>query len=96
MNQAIVNHSTVQNITFANKIGYERVGRLIIYIYRSSYLLNASFAHHHYSITQRKSLFLVVSYIHKRNAKTLMHLLQLHLHILTHLQVERRQRLVKQ
>ena len=94
--QLVFDHGTVQYITLTDKIGNKRIDRLIVYIDRRTYLLNPSLAHHHNGITQRQSLFLIVSHIYKCNAQTLVHLFQLHLHIFTHFEIERSQRFVEQ
>ena len=95
-NQTVTHHRTVQDITFTNKIGNKRIDRLIIDICRCTYLLDFSFAHYHDGITQCQCFFLIVSNINKGNAQTAVHFLQLHLHVLTHFQVECSKRLIKQ
>ena len=59
-------------------------------------MLNFSFAHHHHAVRKRQSLFLVVGDVDEGNTEFLMHLLELQLHVLTHLQVQRCQGFVKQ
>ena len=92
----VLNHRTVEDVTFTDKVGHEGIGRFIINIHRSTNLLNLALAHHHDGITQRKRLFLVMRYIHEGDAQLLVHFLQFHLHVLAHLQVERSQRFVQQ
>ena len=94
-NEFIMNHCTIQDVTFSDKIRHERVDRLIININRRTYLLNLSFAHHNNRVAQRKRFFLVVSDVHKRNSQGFMHFLEFHLHILTHFQVKCRQRFIQ-
>ena len=43
--QFVVDHHSVQDITFSDEIGYKRIDRLVIYIDRSTNLLDASLAH---------------------------------------------------
>ena len=94
--QTIAHHRTVQDIAFTDKIGNERIDRLIVDIGRRTDLLNLSFAHDHNGIAQRQSLLLIVRNINKGDAQTAVHFLQFHLHILTHFQIECCQRFVEQ
>ena len=96
MYQLIFHHDSVQDITFSDKVGHERVNRLIVDVGRRTNLLNTPLTHHHDGITQCQGFFLIVRHVHKGNAQRLVHFLQLHLHVLTHLQVKRSQRLVQQ
>ena len=93
---AILHHRSVQDVALSNKVGYKRVDRFIIDICRCTNLLNLTLAHYYDGITQCQCLFLIVCHINKGNSQTAVHFLQLHLHILTHLQVQCSQRFIQQ
>ena len=69
MHQLVFHHHPVQDIAFANEIGYKRIDGFIVNIGRSTNLLDTSLAHHHDGIAQGQSFFLVVSDIHKSDAQ---------------------------
>ena len=93
--QLIMNHGTIEDIAFSDKVGNKSVDGFIININRCTDLLNFSFTHHNNRITQRQCLFLIVSDVNKCYTQRFMHFFELHLHILTHFQVERCQRLIQ-
>ena len=88
-------HFTIEDIALANEISNERVYGLVINIGRSTNLLHLTLAHNHYGVAQSQGLLLVVRHIDKRDAQSLVHILKLHLHILTHLQIQCCQRLIQ-
>ena len=94
--QLIFDHQSVQNIAFADKVGDKGVDRFVINVNRRPDLLDLPFAHHDDRIAQGECFFLIVSNIDKGDSERLMHFLQLHLHILAHLEVKSRQRFVQQ
>ena len=96
VHQSVPDHGSVQDVTFADKIGYKRIDRFVVDVSRRADLLDLSFAHHHNAVAQCKGLFLIVSDIYEGNAQRLVHFLQFHLHVLAHLQVESSQRFVEQ
>ncbi len=55
-----------------------------------------SLAHHHDGVAQGEGFLLVVGYVDEGDAQSLVHLLQLQLHVLAHLQVEGSQWLVQE
>ena len=59
-------------------------------IYRLEYLSAEffPFAHYNDGVTQCQGFFLVVRYVYESDAQSFMHFFQLHLHILSHFQVE--------
>ena len=91
----IANHRAAQYITLTNKICHKAVLRLVVYIGWRSNLLNLTFTHHYHAVTQRQCLFLVMRYVDKSNTQLLVHLLQLQLHVLAHLQIQCRQWFIK-
>ena len=58
--QLIMNHGTIEDIAFSDKVGNKSVDGFIININRCTDLLNFSFTHHNNRITQRQCLFLIV------------------------------------
>ena len=96
LNLLVLYHRAVQDVTLADKVCNKGVCRLVVDIDRGANLLNFTLTHNHDCIAQSESLLLVVRYIYKGDTERLVHLLQLHLHILAHLQVERSQRLIEQ
>ena len=91
----IVYHTAVEYGRFADKIRHEGVARLVVYIRRGTYLLNASLIEHNNRIRKRQRLFLVVCDINEGYAHLLMQFLELNLHILSHLEVKRCKRFVE-
>ena len=94
-NALVADHRAGQDITFSDEIGHKAVLRLIIDIRRRTDLLDLTFAHHNYAVTQRQRLFLIVRHVDKRDTQFLVQLFQLDLHVVTHLQIQRTQRLIQ-
>ena len=91
----VTDHRTRQNITLTDKIRHKAVLRLVIDIRRRTDLLDLTLAHHNYAVTQRQRLFLIVRHVDKRDTQFLVQLFQLDLHVVTHLQIQRTQRLIQ-
>ena len=70
--------------------------RLVVDVLRRTDLLNATVVHHHHSVGHGQRFLLVVRHIDKRDTQPLLDVLQLGLHILAQLEIQRRQRLVEQ
>ncbi len=79
--KVIFTHNTVKNIAFSYKIRNKCILRLIIYILRSTYLLNCSFVHYNNCVGHRKSFFLVMRNKYKSDTGFLLNLLKFRLHI---------------
>ena len=92
----ILYHDSVQDVAFADEVCYEGVDGLVVDVRRHAYLLDASFAHHDDGIAQGQCLFLVVGDVDEGDAQLLVHLLQFHLHVLAHLEVQGGKGLVQQ
>ena len=86
--QAVLHHGTVEDVALADKVGHEAVLRFVIYIGRRTYLLYHALAHHHDGVAQCERLLLVVGDVDEGDAQRLVHLLELHLHVLAHLEVQ--------
>ena len=89
-------HCSAKDIAFTDKVGHEGICRFIVDVSRGAYLLYFSLAHHHDGVAQGQRLLLVVGHIDEGDAQPFVHLLQLQLHVLSHLQVECSQWFVKQ
>ena len=72
------------------------VARLVVELLRRADLLEAAGVHHRDLIGQHQRLGLVVRDVDERRAEVGLQLLQLDLHVLAQLQVERAERLVEQ
>ncbi len=88
-------HRTAKDVTLADEVGYETVLRLVVDVGRRTYLLYLTFAHHDHAVAQRQCLLLVVGDVDKGDTQFLVQLFELNLHVVSHLQVERRQRFVQ-
>ncbi len=94
--ELVVHHDTVQDVALADEVRHERVDRFVVYIYRRACLLYFAFAHHDNGIAQREGFFLVVGDVYEGDAQLLVHLFQLHLHVLAHLEVQCGKRLIEE
>ena len=92
----ILAHDAVDDVALADEIGHESVFRLIIYIDRRADLLDAPFGHDDDGVGHAQRLLLIVRDEHERDAGGLLDVLELLLHILAQLQIERGERLVEQ
>ena len=72
------------------------VARLVVELLRRADLLEAAGVHHRDVIGQHQRLRLVVRDVDERRAEVRLQLLQLDLHVLAQLEVERAERLVEQ
>ena len=89
-------YDAVENVALANEVCNERVCRLVVDILRGTDLLNNSLIHNDYGVGESKGLLLIVGYVDEGDSEFTVHLLEFHLHILAHLQVQSRQRFVEQ
>ena len=89
-------HHTVEDVALADEIGNKSVLRLVVYVDRRADLLDAAFGHDDNGVGHRERLFLIVRNEHEGDAHGLLDLLQLLLHVLAQLEVERGERLVQQ
>ena len=85
-----------QEVGAADEVGHEAVDRLLVQLGRSALLLDAAIAHHHDDVAHRQRLLLVVGHVHERDPDLALEGLELELHLLAQLQVERPERLVEQ
>ena len=95
-NGLIFYHDSVQDVAFADEVGYKGVDGLVVDVGRHTYLLDASFAHHNDGVAQGECLFLVVGHVYEGDTQLLVHFLQFHLHVFAHFEVQGSERLVQQ
>ena len=94
--QTVVDHRSAEDVALADEICHKRIGWFVVDIGRRSYLLDFSLAHHHDGVAQGQCFFLVVGNIYEGDSQTIVHLLQLQLHVFSHLEVECSQRFIEQ
>ena len=85
-----------QEIGFADEVGDEALGRLVVDVPRRADLQDLARRHHRDAVRHGQRLFLVVGDEDEGDAGLVLQPLQLDLHLLAQLEVERRQRLVEQ
>ena len=73
--QSVLKHNTVEDITLADKVGNERVLRLVIYILGRADLLDATLIHDNNGVGHGERLLLIVGHIYKSNAHRLLNAL---------------------
>ena len=83
-------------IRLADEIGDEAAARIVVDILRPADLQDMAVAHDRDAVRHRERLLLVMGDQHEGDARLLLEALQLALHLLAQLQVERRKRLVEQ
>ena len=94
-NVAVGVHDAVDDVGFADEVGNETVGRLVVYVGRAADLLNDAVVHDDDNVRHRKSLLLVVSDVEEGDAETVLDSLELDLHFLAQLEVKCAERLVQ-
>ena len=96
MYQAVAAHDAGQDVGFADEVGHERIDRLIIDICRRADLLDVTTVHDHDGVRHGQRLLLVMGDVNKGDAGGLLDALELDLHLLAQLEVQRAERLVEQ
>ena len=86
----------VEHVRRADEAGHERRGRMVVDLARRADLLDATVVEHRDTSAHRQRLTLVVGDEHERDADVVLDRLQLDLHLLAELEVERAERLVEQ
>ena len=86
----------VEEVGRADETGDERRGRSVVDLLRSAHLFDATFVEHRDPGAHRQRLTLVVGDEHERDADGVLDRLELDLHLLAELEVERAERLVEQ
>jgi hypothetical protein len=80
----------------ADEVRDEGRGRTLVDLPRACDLLDPPAVHHRDPVGHRERLFLVVRHVHERRAQLVLDPLQLELHLLSELDVERPERLVQE
>ena len=91
-----VPHHCGDQIGDADEVGDEHRGRRVIDLLRRADLLHPAVVHHRDPVGHRQRLFLVVGHVDERDAHLALDPLELDLHRLPELEVERAERLVQQ
>ena len=92
----VLPHNAVDDVALTDEVGNEGVFRLIIDIDRRADLLDPALGHDDDRVGHAQCLLLIVRDEYERDAGGLLDVLELLLHILAQLQVERGERLVEQ
>ena len=86
----------LERVQRADEIGDERGARMVVDLARGAELLDLAAVHHGDPVAHRERLLLVVRHVDERRAELVLDPLQLELHLLAELHVERAERLVEQ
>ena len=93
---AVAHHGAVEDVALADEVCDEGVDRLVVDVHRSADLLDAALVEDDDGIGKGQGLFLVMGDVDEGDAEFLVHLLELDLHVLAHLQVQGGQRFVQE
>ena len=88
-------HDAVEDVALADEVRHEGILRLVVDHLRRADLLDPAFRHDHDGVGHGQRFFLVMGDVDESDAETVVHLLQLQLHLLPHLQIQGAQRLVQ-
>ena len=88
-------HDPVEDIALPDEVGDKGVLRLVVNILRRADLLCLALGHDNDAVGHRQRFFLVMRDVNERNAERVVHLLELELHFLAHLEIQRAERLVE-
>ena len=80
----------------ADEVGHEAVDRSLVELGRLALLLDPPVVHDDDDVRHRQRLLLVVGHVHERDPDLLLERLELELHLLAQLEVERAERLVEE
>ena len=86
----------LERVERADEVGDERRRRLLVDLARAADLLDPAAVHDRDPVGHRERLFLVVRHVDERRPELVLDPLQLELHLLAQLHVERAERLVEQ
>src|SRR5208282_2738048 len=86
----------LDHVRDSDEPGHEIGPRPLVDLQWRADLVNLAVAEHRDPVTHRERLFLVMCHVDERDADLTLHMLQLDLHLLPQLEVQRAQRLVKQ
>ena len=89
-------HRHVERVQRADEVGDERRRRMVVDLARGPELLDLATVHHRDPVAHRERLLLVVRHVDERSPELVLDPLQLELHVLAQLHVQRTERLVEQ
>ena len=89
-------HCQFEHVERADEVRDERRSRMLVDLARAAYLLDLTAVHDRDAVGHRKRLVLVVGDVHERRSQLGLDPLQLELHLLAQLHVQRTQRFVEQ
>ena len=92
----LAGHDATEDVTLSDEVGDEGVLRLVVDVLRGTDLLDLALTHDDDLVGHGERLLLVVGDVDEGDAEPIMHGLQLDLHLLTHLEIERAERLVEE
>ena len=96
LHQVVLQHHAGDDVALADEVRHEGVLRLVVDALGVADLLDAAAVHHGHRVRHGQGLLLVVGDVDEGDAQLLLHALELHLHLLAQLQIQRAQRLVQQ
>ena len=82
-------------VALADKIGYEGIFRLVVYLLRRAHLLDVALVHYDNRIGHGEGLFLIMGDINKCDSQLIFQPDQFVLHVLAQLEIQGSQRLVQ-
>ena len=91
----LARHHSIENIALTDKVGDKSILRLIVDVLGRAYLLDPALVHDDDLVGHRECLFLVMRDIDEGDAQLVVHILELDLHLLAHLEVQRAKRLIQ-
>ena len=83
-------------VGLADEVGNETGARILVELVTRAHLFDAAMVHHCDSIGHDQGFLLVVGHVDEGHADAVLQILQLHLHVPAHLQIQRSERLVQQ
>ena len=92
----VLQHHAVEDVALADEVGDEGVDRLVVDVDRGADLVDLALGHDDDGVGHGQGLLLVVGDEDEGDARLLLDLLQLDLHVLAELQVQGTERLVEQ
>ena len=94
--RVVLHEPAVDRVGDADEVGDEAVDRALVELRRPALLLDAAVLHDDDRVAHRQGLLLVVGHVHERDPDLPLELLELELHLLAQLEVERAERLVEE
>ena len=93
---AVADHPALEDVALADEVRDEAVDGLVVDVHRGADLLDAALVEDDDGVGEGEGLLLVVGDVDEGDAQLLVHLLQLDLHVLAHLEVQGGEGLVQE